>query len=136
MYCHESHIRVRYGETDRMGYLYYGHYPEYFEVARTDMIRSLGISYREMEDQGILLPVKSLHVDYRQPALYDEMLVVKACLKSLPEIRLDIDYEIYNEQHNLICTGNSLLVFVDVETRKPKRAPASFLDSVRAYFSG
>lgn len=134
MYCHESHIRVRYGETDRMGYLYYGHYPEYFEVARTDMIRSLGISYRKMEEQGILLPVRSLHIDYRQPALYDEMLVVRSCLKSLPELKLDIDYEIYNEQNNLICRGNSVLVFVDAENRKPRRAPASFLDSVREYF--
>jgi len=135
MYCHESHIRVRYGETDRMGYLYYGHYPEYFEVARTDMIRSLGISYKEMEDQGILLPVRSLHIDYKQPALYDEMLTVRSCLNSLPEIRLDIDYEIYNEQNILICKGNSVLVFVDAETRKPIRAPDSFLTSVQMYFS-
>jgi acyl-CoA thioester hydrolase len=117
-----------------MGYLYYGHYPEYFEVARTDMIRSLGISYREMEDMGILLPVRSLHIDYRQPALYDELLVVRSCLKSLPEIRLDIDYEIFNEKEISICRGNSVLVFVDAETRKPRRAPASFLDSVREYF--
>lgn len=135
MYCYESHIRVRYGETDRMGYLYYGHYPEYFEVARTDMIRSLGISYREMEDQGIILPVRSLHIEYRQPALYDEMLVVRSCLKSLPEVRLDIDYEVCNEHNILICSGNSVLVFVDAKTRKPRRAPALFLDSVREYFA-
>lgn len=135
MYCHESHIRVRYGETDRMGYLYYGHYPEYFEVARTDMIRSLGISYRQMEDEGILLPVRSLRIDYRQPALYDELLVVKSCLKSLPEVRLDIDYEIYNEKNTLVCTGNSILVFVDAASRKPRRAPASFLDSVKKHFA-
>jgi len=134
MYCHESHIRVRYGETDRMGYLYCGHYPEYFEVARTDMIRSLGISYREMEDQGILLPVRSLHIDYRQPALYDDLLVVRSCLKSLPETRLDIDYEIYNEQDVLVCTGNSVLVFVDAQSRKPRRAPVSFLDAVKEHF--
>ena len=134
MYCFETSIRVRYGETDRMGYLYYGHYPEYFEVARTDMLRSLGISYREMEDQGIILPVRSLHIDYKQPALYDEMLVVRSCLKSMPEVKLDIDYEVYNEQNRVICRGNSILVFVDSLSRKPRKAPDSFLNAVRDFF--
>jgi acyl-CoA thioester hydrolase len=134
MYCIETIIRVRYGETDRMGYMYYGHYPEYFEVSRTDMIRSLGLSYREIEDSGIIMPVKSLKVDYKTPALYDELLTVKSCLKTLPEIKLDIDYEIYNEKQQLVCTGNTVLAFVDVKTRRPKRAPEFFLEAVRKYF--
>jgi acyl-CoA thioester hydrolase len=134
MYCTETIIRVRYGETDRMGYMYYGHYPEYFEVSRTDMIRSLGLSYREIEDSGIIMPVKSLKVDYKTPALYDELLTVKSCLKTLPEIKLDIDYEIYNENKQLVCTGNTVLAFVDVKTRRPKRAPEFFLEAVRKYF--
>ncbi len=134
MYCYETKIRVRYGETDRMGYLYYGHYSEYFEVARTDMIRSLGVSYREMEDQGIILPVISFHIEYKQPALYDEEVLIRSCLKSLPELRLDIDYEAYNEQHQLLCRGNTVLVFADAKTRKPRRAPKIFLDTVKKYF--
>jgi acyl-CoA thioester hydrolase len=134
MYCTETIIRVRYGETDQMGYMYYGHYPEYFEVSRTDMIRSLGLSYREIEDSGIIMPVKSLKVDYKTPALYDELLTVKSCLKTLPEIKLDIDYEIYNENKQLVCTGNTVLAFVDVKTRRPKRAPEFFLEAVRKYF--
>ncbi len=134
MYCFETKIRVRYGETDRMGYLYYGHYSEYFEVARTDMIRSLGVSYREMEDQGIILPVVSLNIEYKQPALYDEEVMIRSCLKSLPELRLDIDYEAYNEQNQLLCRGNTVLVFADAKTRKPRRAPVSFLNAVRKYF--
>ncbi|HLO57602.1 MAG TPA: thioesterase family protein [Bacteroidales bacterium] len=134
MYCTETIIRVRYGETDRMGYMYYGHYPEYFEVSRTDMIRSLGLSYREIEDSGIIMPVRSLKVDYKTPALYDELLTVKSCLKTLPEIKLDIDYEIYNEKKQLVCTGNTVLAFVDVKTRRPKRAPEFFLEAVRKYF--
>jgi acyl-CoA thioester hydrolase len=134
MYCFESQIRVRYGETDRMGYMYYGHYPEYFEVSRTDMIRSLGLSYREIEDIGIIMPVRSLHVEYKLPALYDEVLIVKSCLKELPEVKLNIDYEIRNEKKQLVCTGNTILVFVDKNTRKPKRAPAYFIDAVRKYF--
>ncbi len=134
MYCFESLIRVRYGETDRMGYLYYGHYPEYFEVSRTDMIRSLGLSYKEIEEMGIILPVRSLKVDFRLPALYDELLKVKSCLNRLPEIKLDIDYEITNQDNKLICTGNTVLVFVDAKSRRPRRAPEFFLEAVRKYF--
>jgi len=134
MYRSETLIRVRYGETDRMGYLYYGHYPEYFEVSRTDMIRSLGLSYSEIEDLGIIMPVRSLRVDFKAPALYDEMLRVRSCLNKLPEIKLDIDYEIYNQQNKLICTGNTVLAFVDVTTRRPRRAPDFFLKAVKKYF--
>lgn len=134
MYSSETKIRVRYGETDRMGYMYYGHYPEYFEVSRTDMIRSLGLSYREIEDLGIIMPVRSLKVDYKTPALYDEVLTVKSILKKLPEIKLDIDYEIYNEENKLVCTGNTILAFVNVKTRRPGRAPGFFIDKVRKYF--
>jgi len=134
MFCCESQIRVRYGETDRMGYMYYGHYPEYFEVSRTDMIRALGMSYKDIEDQGIIMPVRSLKVDYKIPALYDEVLTVKSCLKSMPETRLDIDYEIFNAKNQLVCTGNTVLVFVDVKTRRPRRAPEFFVNAVRVHF--
>jgi acyl-CoA thioester hydrolase len=135
MFSTETQIRVRYGETDRMGYLYYGHYPEYFEVARTDMIRSLGLSYRDIEDCGIIMPVRSLKVDYKVPARYDELLTVKCFLKAMPEIKLDFDYEIYNSENKLICTGNTILAFVDAKTRRPRRAPDFFLSAVRRFFS-
>jgi len=127
-------IRVRYGETDRMGYLYYGNYPEYFEVARTDMIRSLGLSYREIEDSGIIMPVRSLKVDYKLPAKYDELLKVKSCLNKLPEVKLDIDYEMYNEAGAMICSGNTVLAFVDANSRRIRRAPEFFMEAVRKYF--
>jgi len=134
MFCSETTIRVRYGETDKMGYLYYGHYPEYFEVSRTDMIRQFGLTYKEIEDMGIIMPVRSLRIDYRFPARYDELLLVKSCLSSLPEIKLDIDYEILNPQNQLICTGNTILAFVDVSTGKPRRAPDFFIKAVEKYF--
>jgi acyl-CoA thioester hydrolase len=134
MYSSESKIRVRYGETDKMGYLYYGHYPEYFEVSRTDMIRSLGLSYKEIEDKGIIMPVKSLHVDFKLPAQYDELLTVKSCLKKMPEIKLEIDYEVYNQKQQLICTGNTILVFVNAQSRRPQRAPAFFIEAVKPFF--
>ena len=134
MYSTETLIRVRYGETDRMGYMYYGHYPEYFEVSRTEMIRSLGLSYKEIEDQGIILPVKSLNVSYKVPALYDEVLTVKSILRILPVVKLDIDYEIYNDKKQLVCTGNTVLAFVDIKTRRPRRAPEYFINAVKKYF--
>jgi acyl-CoA thioester hydrolase len=117
-----------------MGYLYYGHYPEYFEVARTDLIRSLGLSYREIEDMGILMPVRSLKVDYRFPAYYDELLGVTSTINTLPESKLDIDYEIINEAGKIVCTGNTVLAFVDVRSKRPRRAPDCFLEKIKPYF--
>ena len=134
MYYIETKIRVRYGETDKMGYLYYGHYPEYFEVARTDLIRSLGISYKEIEDSGIIMPVKSLRVDYKSPAHYDDLLTIKAILNKLPEIKLDIDYEIHTEDKKLICKGNTVLAIVDATTHRLRRAPDYFLEALKKYF--
>jgi acyl-CoA thioester hydrolase len=134
MLCSETNIRVRYGETDKMGYLYYGHYPAYFEVSRTEMIRLFGLSYREIEERGILMPVRSLKVDYRHPAHYDELLTVRSCMRILPVIKLDIEYEIYNPQKQLICTGNTILAFVDAKTGRPRRAPAFFIEAVEKYF--
>jgi acyl-CoA thioester hydrolase len=134
MFSSETKIRVRYGETDRMGYLYYGHYPEYFEVSRTDMIRQFGLTYRNIEDSGIIMPVRSLKVDYKSPARYDDLLTVKSTLVSLPLVKLDIDYEIRNEQQELVCTGNTVLVFADPVTGKPKRAPDFFISAVEPYF--
>src|SRR4030042_4263920 len=97
MYCTEIQIRVRYGETDRMGYLYYGHYAEYFEVGRTEMLRSLGLTYKSMEDQGIILPVRSISINFKSPAHYDDLLTVKTCLRSFPEVKLDFSYEVLGE---------------------------------------
>lgn len=131
----ESKIRVRYGETDRMGFLYYGYYPLYFEVARTEMIRMLGITYRQMEDMGILLPVRSLNVQYRNPAEYDDLLMVTSAMKTYPNLKLDIDYVIKKENGMLVCTGNTVLVFLDAQTRKLCKAPDFFLKAVEPYFS-
>lgn len=134
MLSYETNIRVRYGETDKMGYLYHGHYPAYFEVARTELIRTFGLSYRQMEDEGIILPVRHLRVDYLLPARYDDLLTVKAYLQTLPAVRLDISYEIRNANSVLICTGNTILVFADQVTGKPRRAPGYFVEAVKGYF--
>jgi acyl-CoA thioester hydrolase len=134
MVCTETKIRVRYGETDRMGYLYYGHYAMYFEVGRTEMMRSLGMTYKSMEDEGIILPVRSMTINFRHPAHYDDLLTVKTCLKSFPEVKLDFHYEILNEEGLVHCNGNTVLVFVDAATKKIRKAPGYFLEAVRKYF--
>jgi acyl-CoA thioester hydrolase len=134
MYCTETKIRVRYGETDRMGYLYHGHYAEYFEVGRTEMLRSLGFSYKAMEDEGIVLPVRSLSIQFRNPAHYDDLLTVKTYLKSFPEVRLEFLYEIVNDKGLLHCKGETVLVFVDAATRKIRKAPDYFKEAIRKHF--
>jgi acyl-CoA thioester hydrolase len=134
MYVFETPIRVRYGETDQMGYVYYGNYPLYYEVARTEMLRTLGLSYKQMEAEGILLPVRSLSVCYLGAAHYDDLLTVKVMLKELPAIRIRFFYEIYNEQSILLNTGETELVFVNAVTRKPQKAPATLIARLKPYF--
>ncbi len=134
MYTFETSIRVRYGETDQMGYVYYGNYPLYYEVGRTEMLRSVGLSYRAMEEEGILLPVHSLTIKYIEPARYDDLLTLRVMLKELPTARIHFHYELYNEQNTLLNTGETVLVFVDAQTRKPRRAPDALMKELEKYF--
>lgn len=127
---------MRYGETDRMGYVYYGNYPLYYEVGRTEMLRSAGLSYRAMEEEGILLPVHSLSIKYMEPARYDDLLTLKVILKELPTAKIQFHYEIYNEQGKLLNTGETVLVFVDAQTRRPCRAPEALIKELEKYFPG
>lgn len=135
MFTSESQVRVRYGESDRMGYAYYGNYPLYYEVGRTEMLRQLGLTYKEMEDNGIILPVINLQCNYLAPAFYDDLLTVKTYLKELPAVRITFEYEVYNQKGEKLNYGETTLVFTDARTRKPKRAPQYFLDKVKGYFS-
>jgi len=126
----DTKIRVRYAEADRMGYVYYGNYAMYFESARTEMLRSLGFSYREWEDSGILLPVRELQVRYLAPAFYDDLLTIRTIIKDKPDVRITFHHEVYNEKGEKTCTGSLVLVFVNSETRKPTRAPKFFLKAL------
>ncbi|MDR3093113.1 MAG: acyl-CoA thioesterase [Bacteroidales bacterium] len=130
---YDTQLRVRYGETDQMGYVYYGNYPLYYEVARTEWLRTLGLSYRQMEEEGILLPVRSLNVCYISAAHYDDLLTVRVMLKKLPGVRIHFFYEIYNEQQTLLNTGETELIFVDAKTRKPRKAPEILLNELQKY---
>ena len=134
MLTSETKIRVRYGETDQMGYVYYGNYAQYYEVGRVETIRKLGFSYREIEERGIHLPVLEYHINYKKPALYDEELTLITTVKELPSVRLTFHYECYNEKKELLNTGHVTLVFVDKEKGKPTIPPDWFMDEAEKYF--
>lgn len=134
MFQSETSLRVRYGETDRMGYVYYGNYAMYFEVGRVETIRALGLSYRELEDSGIMLPVAEMSVKYLRPAFYDDLLLVKTIIPEMPSTRLRFLYEIYNTEKILLTRGETTLVFVSAENMKPRPAPEVFLEKIRPYF--
>ncbi len=135
MLISESRIRVRYNETDRMGYLHHGVYPVYLEIARTEMLRNLGTSYKELEDNGILLPVYSLSLNYKSPAFYDDELNITSSLTMLPVVKLIIDYNISDVNHKTICTATSINVFINAQTRKAIRAPETFLQKFEQFFN-
>ncbi|MES2397831.1 MAG: thioesterase family protein [Bacteroidota bacterium] len=134
MYISETSLRVRYAETDRMGYVYYGNYAQYFEVGRVEALRQLGTSYKEMEDNGIMLPVYACNIKYLKPAFYDDLLVIKTVIKDLPTAKITFDYEIYNQKGELLTSANTSLVFIKMATNRPCPAPESFIEKLKLYF--
>ena len=135
MYSHSTKIRVRYGETDQMGYMYYGNYAQYYEVGRVEMLRSLGMSYSSMEADGIMMPVLELKCKYIKPALYDQEITVKTIVKTLPGIWIFFEYELYNEKEELINIGATTLVFVDMKKNKPTNPPENFMQKLSVFFN-
>ena len=129
---HTTHsIRVRYGETDAMKYVYYGNYAEYFEVARVELFRTLGISYDEIEKRGIFLPVSEYKIKYLKPGLYDQLLEIHTYIKKIPGVKIEFDYEIYNEDKVKITEASTTLFFLDAETNKIVRCPDFLLDLIK-----
>jgi acyl-CoA thioester hydrolase len=125
-----TNIRVRYAETDQMGYCYYGNYASYFEVARVEALRQRGIQYKELEQNGILLPVKKLEITYHQPAKYDDLLEIRTQIVQLEGVRIAFTYKTYNEAGVLLNEAYTLLVFVSAETQKPMAIPAAILEQL------
>ena len=126
----EIQIRVRYGETDQMGVVYHGNYPLYLEIGRIEWLRKLGISYKTMEENGVMLPVISLTVNYKKPACYDDLINVKTKLKNRPTAKIEFEYEISNEKGEILTTASTILVFVDMKTNRPVKAPDYILDLI------
>lgn len=136
MYISTTQIRVRYAETDQMNVVYYGNYAQYFEVGRVESIRQLGYLYKEMEAQGIMMPVVEMHVRYLRPATYDDLLTVKTILHELPQDhRIEFLQEVYNEQNKLLTAGKVVLYFLDSATRKKTKCPEELIEKLRPYFS-
>ncbi len=125
MYQHSTEIRVRYGETDQMGYVYYGNYAQFFEIGRVEMLRALGMSYKEMEKAGIMLPVAHFSVTYLKPAMYDDLVTVKTIIREIPRVKIKFEYELFNADNVLLTTAKTDLVFVKKETMRPTSAPTS-----------
>lgn len=123
-------IRVRYNETDQMGIVHHSNYIFYFEIGRTELMRSLGTSYKEMEERGALLVVRDVQLHYIAPAYYDEIITVRVSIPELPTVKVTFDIEIFNEAGDLIHKGYVVLACVDKETRRPKRCPQWFVDTL------
>jgi acyl-CoA thioester hydrolase len=134
MFEHTTKIRVRYGETDQMGYMYYGNYAEFYEVGRVEMLRSLGLTYKGMEESGIMMPVLELQCKYLKPALYDEEISIRVIMDKLPGIRIHFKYELKNPKGELINTGETLLVFINMKTNRPCLPPQDFTDRLMPFF--
>ncbi len=136
MYTSTTEIRVRYGETDQMGYLYYGFYALYYEQGRTEAIRSLGLTYKELEAQGIMMPVVEMHARYHRPALYDDLITVRTIIKALNPDSPEIVFhsELYNENNKLLNDAFVKLVFYDMQARRKMNLPPMMLEALRPFF--
>lgn len=132
MYTHKTKIRVRYGETDQMKYAYYGIYAQYFEVGRVELLRSLGITYKELEKMGFSLPVVNYNINYKKPAFYDDELTIETTVAQIPTVKIVFTYNTYNEKGNLLNTAETTLVFIDYETGKPCAAPKILTDKLKS----
>lgn len=131
LFSDEIQLRVRYGETDQMGIVYYGNYAQYFEVGRVEWLRKLGVSYKQMEQDGLMLPVIKMTVEFKKPALYDDLIKVKTQLVKLPSASIEFNYEITNQSGEILTLGNTVLVFMDVETNRPTRCPKFLMDKLQ-----
>lgn len=135
MFVSETQFRVRYGETDQMGYVYYGNYAEYFEVGRVEAIRSLGMTYRGMEEElGVMMPVKSLNIKYLRPVFYDDLITIKTMITSLPERNITFHSEIFNHEGVLTTGATVILSFVDIKLKQTTNIPEPLLNRLRPFF--
>jgi acyl-CoA thioester hydrolase len=130
---HISTLRVRYGETDQMGYCYYGNYAQYFEVGRVEAMREVGMSYKSLEEKGVMLPVSEFNVNYKFPAKYDDLLSITTEIVSLKGARIVFHYIIHNENDQLIAEAETTLVFVSKETMRPIAPPKEFVGALADY---
>lgn len=128
---HNVQIRVRYSETDQMGVVYHGSYVPYFEIGRVEWLRNKGVSYKKLEESGIALPIVSMHINYKKPARYDDVLIINTRLTNYAGVKIEFDCEIRNENEELLTTAHFILVFVDINNGKPIVPPQYILDILK-----
>ncbi len=135
MYQHQIQIRVRYAETDQMGYVYYGNYASYYEVGRVEAFRNLGFSYKKLEESGIMMPVLENYSKFINAAKYDDLLTITVSIPQMPTARITFNYDITNEAGALIHEGRTSLAFVNMSSGRPCRAPEKMLSLLQPYFN-
>ena len=131
MKSHVSYVKVRYAETDQMGVVHHGNYAQYFEIARLEWLKAIGISYKKMEETGVMLPVYELQTKFLKPAVFEDELKIELKLKELPSVKITFEYVIYNQNKELLTTGATTLVFMDAISKKPIRCPKYILDKLK-----
>jgi|TARA_Y100000996_G_scaffold413452_1_gene401733 acyl-CoA thioester hydrolase len=127
-------LRVRYSDTDQMGYVYYGRYASYYEVARVELFRNLGFSYKKLEEEGIGMPVIDMETKYLLPIKYDEEITIRTRIEKLPSSRIIFHYEILNQNNDLANTAKTTLTFINLLNKKPVRTPKELLDLIKNKF--
>lgn len=130
-----SKLRVRYDETDTMGFVYHGKYAVYYEYGRTEMLRHFGLSYKQIENNGLIMPITKLESNYLKPAKYDDVLFIHTIIKEMPKVRMTFEFEIFLNENDLINTGKVQLVTLDAKSRRPVACPKEIMDALNPYFT-
>jgi acyl-CoA thioester hydrolase len=131
---HETIFRVGYADTDQMGFVHHSNYAKFYEAARWETMREMGLQYKEIENKGIYMPVISMKFDFIKPAFYDDVLTIKTIIREMPRARMKFEYELYNQSGDLINTAEIILAFVVKESLKPCIPPEYFLQSLQKHF--
>ncbi|MET6990337.1 acyl-CoA thioesterase [Sediminicola arcticus] len=131
MNINQISFRVRYGETDQMGVVYHGNYAQYLEMGRVEWLRSLGFSYKKMEEDGVMLPVISLQLNFKKSAVYDDLITVVTILKKRPSVKIEFDYKIYNEADEILVEAHTVLAFINKVTKRPMKCPEAILEKIK-----
>ncbi len=135
MYKHDYFTRIRYAHTDQMGFVYYGHYPTFYEIGRVEALRSLGLVYKDFEEKdNVFMPILENHSYYLFPLKYDEKIRIETVVKEMPKVKIMFHYNIYNELDKLCNRGYTLLAFLKQDTLKPCRVPKSIVTTLHPYF--
>ena len=135
MYSATTTIRVRYSETDQMGYVYYGNYASYYEVGRVEVLRQLGLTYKQLEESGIMMPVLECKSNYIKPAIYDQLLTIEVTIPELPKVKIKFLYEIFDENKTKLHSGETTHVFVNMDSGRRMRTPEKMTALLSPYFN-